>query len=68
MKLDELVQLIHAVDKKHKGCSVQLTALANTGSSTRGTTYGIVTIGMKDYQQVFHDEVELREILERRTK
>jgi len=42
-------------------------SLVNMGSSTRAQLYGIVTIGMKDYQQVFHNEEELREILEARS-
>lgn len=66
MTLNELIALIHAVDKKHKGCSLTLTAI--NAPPHGATPYGVVTIGMKDYQQVFHDEVELREILERRSR
>lgn len=72
MTLDELVQLIYAVDKKRAGCSVQLAAIADTSSSLRGQLYGIVTVGKdagrNEYQRVFHDEVELRDILERGAK
>jgi hypothetical protein len=66
MTLADLVALIHAVDKNRKGCSISLTAI-NT-PPTGAAPYGIVTIGMKDYQQVFHNEDELREILERTAK
>jgi hypothetical protein len=66
LTIAELVTLIHAVDKKYKGCSISLTAVNNPPHGAK--PYGIVTVGMKDYQQVFHDEAELREILERRAK
>jgi len=66
VRLAELVALIHAVDKKRKGCSITLTAI--TGPPHGTAPYGVVTIGMKEYQQVFHDEDELREILEARLK
>jgi hypothetical protein len=66
MTLANLVALIHAVDVKRKGCSISLTAI-NT-PPIGATPYGIVTIGMKEYQQVFHNEDELREVLERMAK
>jgi len=65
MTISELVQLIHAADKKQRGCEVVFTT---HNMATHVSMYGVVTYGMEENKRVFHTEEELREIMGRISK
>lgn len=67
MHLDELTDLVAAVDRSRGGCSVTITTI-NTPPASRGTLYGYVMVGPAESQFVFHGEKELRDVLEKAAK
>lgn len=62
MNLIELTYLIHVADRRQGGCSVEFTT-RNAPGSSKGAMFGIVKT--ENTQRTFHDEDELRDILER---
>jgi hypothetical protein len=61
MTMGELERLIHKVDRRHKGCTVCITTVNVPPHGSE--IYGVITIGMREYKRIFHNEQELHEIL-----
>lgn len=62
MTLSDLASLVRAADKKQSGCSVSFFNIVIPPIADV-RIYGVVTWGMNENQQVFHDEEELHGLL-----
>jgi hypothetical protein len=62
MTINKLCNLLHTADEMNQGCTVEFIVTCQP-SAPYEKTYGIVTYGRLPNQRIFHNEVELEEIL-----
>lgn len=67
LTLSELVDLIHAADKKQSGCTVNLMSLT-TPEKKRGALYAVVRVGWGEDNIPCFSQEEIRRTLKRGAK
>jgi hypothetical protein len=67
LTLSELVDLIHAADKKQSGCTVNLMSLT-TPENKKGALYAVVHLGWGEDDIPCFSQVELQRTLKRAAK